>query len=73
MIADAIRDVSGRGEIVVDLFGGLGSTLIAGAKTGRRGYLCELDPTYCDGILARWSAWAHDDPELLERQEQTAA
>ena len=73
MIADAIKDVSGRGDIVLDLFGGSGSTLIAAAKTGRRGYLCELDPTYCDRILARWSAWAHDDPELLERQDATAA
>ena len=36
MIADAIRDVSGRGEIVLDLFGGSGSTLIAAEKTGRR-------------------------------------
>src|SRR5690606_24250566 len=38
MIADAIRDVSGRGEIVLDLFGGSGSTLIAAEKTGRRGH-----------------------------------
>ena len=36
MIADAIRDVSARGEIVLDLFGGSGSTLIAAEKTGRR-------------------------------------
>jgi DNA modification methylase len=61
MIADAIRDVSGRGDIVLDLFGGSGSTLIAAAKTGRRGYLCELDPIYCDRIRARWEAWAQDD------------
>ncbi|MEM7523591.1 MAG: DNA methyltransferase [Pseudomonadota bacterium] len=73
MIADAIKDVSGRGDILLDLFGGSGSTLIAAAKTGRCGYLCEFDPTYCDGILARWSAWAHDDPKLLERREPTAA
>jgi DNA modification methylase len=65
MIADAIRDVSGRGEIVLDLFGGSGSTLIAAEKTGRRGYLCELDPIYCDRILARWEAFAKDEAEQL--------
>ena len=65
MIADAIRDVSGRGEIVLDLFGGSGSTLIAAEKTGRRARLVELDPIYCDRILARWEAFAKDDAELL--------
>lgn len=65
MIADAIRDVSGRGEIVLDLFGGSGSTLIAAGKTGRRARLCELDPIYCDRILARWEAYAKDDAEQL--------
>ena len=39
IIADAIRDVSSRGEIVLDLFGGSGSTLIAAEMTGRRAYL----------------------------------
>jgi len=63
MIADAIRDVSGRGGIVLDIFGGSGSTLIAAEKTGRRGYLCELDPIYCDRILARWEAYAKDGAE----------
>lgn len=61
MIAEAIRDVSGRGDIVLDLFGGSGSTLIAAHKTGRRGYLCELDPIYCDRIIARWEAYAKDE------------
>jgi hypothetical protein len=65
MIADAIRDVSARGEIVLDLFGGSGSTLIAAAKTGRRGFLCELDPSYCDTILARYEAVTRDKAELL--------
>ena len=65
MIADAIRDVSGRGEIVFDVFGGSGSTLIAAEKTGRRAFLCELDPLYCDVILARWESWTRDDAELL--------
>ena len=65
MIADAIRDVSGRGEIVLDIFGGSGSTLIAAEKTGRRGYLCELDPIYCDRIVARWEVHAKDDADQL--------
>ncbi|WP_137702228.1 site-specific DNA-methyltransferase [Marimonas lutisalis] len=65
MIADAIRDVSGRGDIVLDIFGGSGSTLIAAEKTGRRGYLGELDPIYCDRILARWEAFAKDEAEQL--------
>lgn len=73
MIADAIRDVSRRGEIVLDLFGGSGSTLIAAEKTGRRAFLCELDPIYCDRILARWEAWAKDEAEQLVCGVPTAA
>lgn len=65
MIADAIRDVAGRGEIVLDVFGGSGSTLIAAEKTGRRGYLVELDAIYCDRILARWEAYAKDEAERV--------
>ncbi|MEQ8750671.1 MAG: DNA methyltransferase [Amphiplicatus sp.] len=65
MVADAIKDVSGRGDIVLDLFGGSGSTLIAAEKTGRRAFLCELDPVYCDRIIRRWEAYAKDDAEQL--------
>jgi DNA modification methylase len=65
MIADAIKDVSPRGGVVLDLFGGSGSTLIGAEKTGRRGYVCELDTTYCDRIIARWEAYAKDDAELI--------
>lgn len=65
MVADAIKDVSARGGIVLDLFGGSGSTLIAAHKTGRRGYLCELDPIYCDRIIRRWEAYARDEAELV--------
>ena len=65
MIADAIRDVSGRGDIVLDVFGGSGSTLIAAEKSGRRAFLCELDPVYCDRILARWEAFAKEAEQLV--------
>lgn len=46
---------------MLDLFGGSGSTLIAAEKTGRRAYLCELDPIYCNRTLARWEAYAKDE------------
>ncbi|MFK7902925.1 MAG: site-specific DNA-methyltransferase [Nitratireductor sp.] len=65
MIADAIKDVSGRGDIVLDLFGGSGSTMIAAHKTGRSGYLMELDPIYCDRIIYRWETYANDDATLI--------
>jgi DNA modification methylase len=73
MIADAIKDVSRRNGIVLDLFGGSGSTLIAAHKTGRRARLCELDPIYCDRILQRWEKFAKDDAELITRQEPAQA
>lgn len=65
MIADAIKDVSTRGSIVLDPFAGSGSTLIAAHKTGRRAYLIELDPIYCDRIIARWEAFAKDEAEQV--------
>lgn len=45
---------SQRGENVFDLFGGSGSTLIATEQTGRRAFLMELDPLYCDVIVQRY-------------------
>lgn len=64
MIVDAIKDVSKRNGIVLDPFGGSGSTLIAAHKTGRRGYLAELDPSYVDLIIRRWQIFAKDDAIL---------
>ena len=50
----AIEYSSKRGEHVLDLFGGSGSTLIAAEQTGRRAYLLEIDALYCDVIVQRW-------------------
>lgn len=58
LIADAIKDCSRRGESVLDLFGGSGSTLMAAASTGRRGYLLECDGRYCDTIIRRWEQYS---------------
>lgn len=49
-----IGNSSPRESIVLDVFGGSGSTLIACEKTKRRGFLCELDPIYCDVIVNRY-------------------
>jgi DNA modification methylase len=54
MIMDAIKDTSKRGEIVLDAFGGSGSTLIAAEKTKRRARLIEIEPKYCDVTIRRW-------------------
>jgi len=65
MIADAIKDVSARGDIVLDLFGGSGSTIVAAHKTGRRAFLCELGPVYCDRIIRCWEIYARDEAEQI--------
>ena len=57
LVSDAIRDCSKRGQIVLDAFGGSGSTLIAAEKTGRCARLIEYDPLYCDTIVRRWEAY----------------
>jgi DNA modification methylase len=54
LVAEAIKDCSRRGEIVLDPFGGSGTTLIAAEKTGRLARLIEFDPAYCDTILRRF-------------------
>ena len=53
LIADAILDCSGRGDIVLDAFAGVGTTLIAAEQTGRRGYGIEIDPHYVDTAIQR--------------------
>lgn len=54
MVADAIKDCSKRGDLVLDAFGGSGSTLVAAESCGRKARIIEYDPLYCDTIIARW-------------------
>src|SRR5215208_4205737 len=56
LLADAMKDCSRRGAIVLDPFGGCGTTLIAAQKSGRVARLIEYDPAYCDVILRRFEA-----------------
>ncbi|MBL8566276.1 MAG: site-specific DNA-methyltransferase [Hyphomicrobiaceae bacterium] len=57
LVADAILDVTRRGALVLDPFGGSGTTLIAAEKTGRTARLIEFDPHYCDVIVRRFEAY----------------
>ena len=54
LIADAIRDCSNRGGVIVDLFGGAGTTLIAAERTRRRARVIERDPILVDFSIERW-------------------
>jgi site-specific DNA-methyltransferase (adenine-specific) len=53
------------GDIILDSFGGSGTTLLAAEKNGRIGYLMELDPKYCDVIVKRWEDFTGKKAELL--------
>ncbi|ETI65819.1 MAG: hypothetical protein COA80_17195 [Leeuwenhoekiella sp.] len=53
MVMDAIRSTSKRGEIVLDPFGGSGSTLIAAEKTKCHGRLIKYEPSYCEVTIRR--------------------
>ena len=58
LIADAMKDCSMRGDIVLDVFGGSGSTLIAAEVCGRSARVLEYDPIYCDTIARRWERYS---------------
>jgi hypothetical protein len=69
LVADAIKDCSRRGDLVLDPFGGSGTTLIAAEKTGRSARLIEYDPAYCDTILRRFERVSGKQATLLASGE----
>ena len=64
LVERAIRNSSKSRDIVLDPFGGSGSTLIACEKAGRQARLVELDPRYCDVIVRRWQEWTGEEAML---------
>ena len=66
LVANAILDGTKEGDIVLDAFGGSGTTLIASEQTGRQCRMMELDPHYCDVIIRRWENLTGQKAELLE-------
>jgi DNA modification methylase len=67
LCAKAIENSSKAGDIVLDLFGGSGSTLIACEQLNRTCYMTELDPIYCDVIIERWENFTGQKAELLDK------
>jgi ParB-like chromosome segregation protein Spo0J len=69
LVEDALRDCSRRGEIVLDPFGGSGTTLIAAHKCGRIARLIEYEPRYCDTTIARFEKLTGKRATLAETGE----
>jgi DNA methylase/ParB-like nuclease domain len=66
LVADAIQDVTRRGDLVLDLFLGSGTTLMAAERIGRRFRGLDIDPAYVDVAIERWSARTGLEPRLEE-------
>jgi DNA modification methylase len=69
MVADAIKDCSKRGSLVLDPFCGSGTILIAAEKTGRRARAIELDPKYVDVAIRRWEQYTGKTARLAPMGE----
>ena len=54
LVANCLKDATKEGDVVIDLFGGSGTTMIACEQLGRKARLMEIDPHYCDVIIERW-------------------
>jgi DNA modification methylase len=58
LVADALRDCTRRGDIVLDIFGGSGTTILAAERVGRRAYTLEIEPRFVDAAIKRWQAFS---------------
>lgn len=65
LVAEAILNSSKKGDIVTDIFGGSGTTLIACEQTNREARMMELDPRYCDVIIKRWEEFTGKKAEKV--------
>jgi len=65
LVADAIKDVTKHGELVLDIFLGSGTTLIAAERTGRRFRGVDIDPVYVDVAIERWCSMTGRKPILI--------
>ena len=68
LIAYLINNSSKKDEIVLDLFGGSGTTMIACEQTNRKAFIMELDPRYCDVIVDRWEKFTNQKAELINEE-----
>ena len=64
-MAEAIKNSSKPGDIVTDIFGGSGTTLMACEQLGRKCRMMELDPHYCDVIIKRWEEFTGKKAEKV--------
>ncbi len=69
LCARAIKSSSRENEIVLDVFGGSGSTLIACEQLNRICYMMELEPKYCDVIINRWETLTRQEAQLIYRKD----
>ena len=66
LVADAVRDCTRRGDIVLDTFCGSGTTIMAAERVGRRAYALEIDPPFVDVAIKRWQAFSGKDAICAE-------
>lgn len=65
LVEQALNHACPKGGLILDLFGGSGTTMIAAEKSNRSANLMELDPKYCDVIIARWQKYSGQTAELV--------
>ena len=66
LIADAIKDCTRRGDVVLDTFCGSGTTILAAERVGRQAYAMELEPRFVDVAIRRWQAFSRKDAIHVE-------